>query len=200
MSLGSSGNATIRRPRGGSLRCGVYRVGIVAVDTSLPCWCQEWCGGVFRLTNERDFPVPRLRRKPRSATSAMMGFSELSSRPRKGKSMSIITVGIDLAKNVFAVHGVDDNGIARAGQAEGGAGGTAAAYRANPALPDRHGSLLRRAPLGTIVPSTRAHGQADRPEIRHPVSHVRPARQERRGRRRRHLRSRHPARTCASCR
>ena len=24
--------------------------------------------------------------------------------------MSIITVGIDLAKNVFAVHGVDDNG------------------------------------------------------------------------------------------
>ncbi len=26
--------------------------------------------------------------------------------------MSIITVGIDLAKNVFAVHGVDDNGKA----------------------------------------------------------------------------------------
>ena len=26
--------------------------------------------------------------------------------------MSIITVGIDLAKNVFAVHGVDDNGNA----------------------------------------------------------------------------------------
>lgn len=24
--------------------------------------------------------------------------------------MSIVTVGIDLAKNVFAVHGVDDNG------------------------------------------------------------------------------------------
>ncbi|CAB1368166.1 conserved protein of unknown function [Denitratisoma oestradiolicum] len=24
--------------------------------------------------------------------------------------MSIITVGIDLAKNIFAVHGVDDNG------------------------------------------------------------------------------------------
>ena len=33
MSLGSSGNATIRRPRDGSLRCGVYRVEIVAVDT-----------------------------------------------------------------------------------------------------------------------------------------------------------------------
>jgi transposase len=26
--------------------------------------------------------------------------------------MSIVTVGIDLAKNVFAVHGVDDNGKA----------------------------------------------------------------------------------------
>jgi hypothetical protein len=34
MSLGSSGNATIRRPQDGLLRCGVYRVEIVAVDTS----------------------------------------------------------------------------------------------------------------------------------------------------------------------
>jgi transposase len=33
-------------------------------------------------------------------------------KPRKGKSMSIITVGIDLAKNIFAVHGVDENGKA----------------------------------------------------------------------------------------
>jgi transposase len=31
---------------------------------------------------------------------------------RKGKSVAIVTVGIDLAKNVFAVHGVDDNGKA----------------------------------------------------------------------------------------
>ena len=30
--------------------------------------------------------------------------------------MSIITLGIDLAKNVFAVHGVDDNGKAEARQ------------------------------------------------------------------------------------
>lgn len=28
----------------------------------------------------------------------------------KGKSMAIVTVGIDLAKNVFAVHGVDEAG------------------------------------------------------------------------------------------
>ena len=38
------------------------------------------------------------------------GISDISSTPRKGKSMSIITVGIDLAKNVFAVHGVNDSG------------------------------------------------------------------------------------------
>ena len=46
-----------------------------------------------------------------------MGLT-LTSKPRKGKSMSImteanpcgITVGIDQAKNVFAVHGVDDDG------------------------------------------------------------------------------------------
>lgn len=30
----------------------------------------------------------------------------------KGKSMTIVTVGIDLAKNVFAVHGVDATGKA----------------------------------------------------------------------------------------
>ena len=29
---------------------------------------------------------------------------------RKGKSMTILTVGIDLAKNVFAVHGVNEAG------------------------------------------------------------------------------------------
>ena len=28
----------------------------------------------------------------------------------KGKSMTIVTVGIDLAKNVFAVHGIDATG------------------------------------------------------------------------------------------
>ena len=31
---------------------------------------------------------------------------------RKGKSMDIVTVGIDLAKNVFALHGVDQSGKA----------------------------------------------------------------------------------------
>ena len=31
---------------------------------------------------------------------------------RKGKVMTIITIGIDLAKNIFAVHGVNEGGRA----------------------------------------------------------------------------------------
>ena len=41
----------------------------------------------------------------------MMGL-RFSSIHSKGKAMRIITVGIDLAKNVFAVHGVSDTGKA----------------------------------------------------------------------------------------
>ena len=46
MSLGVSGNATIRRPLGGSLRCGVYRVEIVAVDTYYRASAINGVGGV----------------------------------------------------------------------------------------------------------------------------------------------------------
>jgi transposase len=42
----------------------------------------------------------------------MMEFPHFIQPNRKGKSMSIITVGIDLAKNVFAVHGVNETGKA----------------------------------------------------------------------------------------
>src|ERR1700750_2223441 len=42
----------------------------------------------------------------------MMEFPRFINAHRKGKSMSIITVGIDLAKNVFAVHGVNELGKA----------------------------------------------------------------------------------------
>ena len=36
----------------------------------------------------------------------------LINSPWKGKSMSMVTLGIDLAKNIFAVHGVNENGHA----------------------------------------------------------------------------------------
>jgi len=41
-----------------------------------------------------------------------MEFPHFVKAQRKGKSMSIITVGIDLAKNVFAVHGINETGKA----------------------------------------------------------------------------------------
>src|SRR5215212_9995266 len=41
-----------------------------------------------------------------------MGSAISHQLTRKGKSMAIVTLGIDLAKNVFAVHGVDATGRA----------------------------------------------------------------------------------------
>jgi transposase len=94
----------------------------------------------------------------------MMEFLIISSTPRKGKSMNIITVGIDLAKNVFAVHGVNDSGKACAGQAESCTRGFAAADRAIAAVPDRHGSVFRRGvnsaqPQATLVHHARLFRQ-----------------------------------------
>ncbi len=70
------------------------------------------------LTNERDFPVPN---EPRPVRAAVYG----NKMPRwRGKSfhqfsclleteiITIVTVGIDLAKNVVAVHCVDETGKA----------------------------------------------------------------------------------------
>src|SRR3569623_1495335 len=62
------------------------------------------------LTNERDFPVPGARGCGVRHRSATMGLSKSHQPPVEGKSMAIVTVGIDLAKNVFAVHGVDAHG------------------------------------------------------------------------------------------
>jgi hypothetical protein len=73
------------------------------------------------LTNERDFSVPS---KPRAVRVAVYGNSvprwrgESFGAPQlrchqlamRGEIMTIVTVGIDLAKNVFAVHGVDEAG------------------------------------------------------------------------------------------
>ena len=39
-----------------------------------------------------------------------MEMSVFLSTPSKAKSITIVTVGIDLAKNVFAGHGVDATG------------------------------------------------------------------------------------------
>jgi transposase len=39
-----------------------------------------------------------------------MERSNFSSTHLEGEIMAIVTVGIDLAKNIFAVHGVDETG------------------------------------------------------------------------------------------
>ena len=62
------------------------------------------------LTNERDFPTPN---EPRGEDGQRMPRWEVQlfhQLIRKGKFMAILTVGIDLAKNVFAVHGVGHSG------------------------------------------------------------------------------------------
>src|SRR4029078_9860996 len=41
-----------------------------------------------------------------------MGSADSHPLTPKGKSMAILFVGIDLAKNVFAIHGVDEHGKA----------------------------------------------------------------------------------------
>jgi transposase len=64
--------------------------------------------------NGRDFPVPST---PRAQRVAVYGNSVPRWRDQtfhqlvlRGKPMSIVAVGIDLAKNVFAVHGVGASG------------------------------------------------------------------------------------------
>ena len=66
------------------------------------------------LTNERDFPIPS---EPHPVGVAACGNKVPRWRGQtfhqlvlKGEIMVTVTVGIDLAKNVFAVHGVDEAG------------------------------------------------------------------------------------------
>ena len=69
--------------------------------------------------------------------------------------MAILYVGIDLAKNVFAVHGVDEHGkpaLVRAERARAPSCTQLIAVAA--AVHDRHGGLLGCAPLGAAVPGT----------------------------------------------
>src|SRR5204862_670146 len=59
---------------------------------------------ICRLTNVRDFPVPR-------HASAKIEVCVHFQPTRKGEVMNnVTTIGIDLAKNSFSVHGVDSAG------------------------------------------------------------------------------------------
>jgi hypothetical protein len=56
--------------------------------------------------------------------------------------MTIVTVGIDLANNVFAVHGVNESGKVLPGATRSAASQTAGPHRLPASVPDRHGSLF----------------------------------------------------------
>ena len=80
--------------------------------------------------------------------------------------MSIITIGIDLAKNIFAVHGVNENGKAELVKPKLSRD-LLLPLVASSAVPNRHGSLLRRTPLGTPIPSVWSHHQTHGPQVGH---------------------------------
>ena len=62
-------------------------------------------------TNERDLPVPsRARRYRDRRVSAAMGSANSHQLDEEGEVISIVCVGIDLAKNVFAPRGVTEAG------------------------------------------------------------------------------------------
>lgn len=76
--------------------------------------------------------------------------------------MVIITVGIDLAKNVLAVHGVDESGKAVLVKPKVARDQLLLLIAQLPPL----GSLFRSPPLGAQVPRLRAYSEADCPELR----------------------------------
>jgi hypothetical protein len=93
--------------------------------------------------------------------------------------MSIVTIGIDLAKTIFAVHGVNERGKAERVKPKVPRARLLPPNRQPATVPNRHGSLQRLTPLGAPVPSTRPHGPAHRSQVCQPVSDEREARQKR---------------------
>ncbi len=70
--------------------------------------------------------------------------------------MKISTIGIDLAKNVFAIHGVDENGNTLAGAADAAPQPDVAVFREARAVSDRNGSVRKFTFLGTQADRARA--------------------------------------------
>ena len=95
--------------------------------------------------------------------------------------MAIIATGIDLAKNVFAVHGVNESGKVDLRQPRVARAKLNALTRGAAAGIDRHGGLLWSALLGARVSKARAHGAAGGAQAGHAVLDDGQARQERSG-------------------
>ncbi len=130
-------------------------------------------------TNERD-RRPGVAAEAANGDQCHDGIRPFHQHHEKGKSMNIITVGIDLAKNVFSVHGVIDDG-------------KPALFKPKVSRADLLPFIAQLLPCligmaacsarttGAAVPATRPHRQTDGAEVRRALSHDRQARQERCG-------------------
>ena len=87
--------------------------------------------------------------------------------------MPIISIGIDLAKHIFVVHGVNENRQAELVKPKVSRGSAPAAHRQFTTLHHRYGSLLRRTLLGTSISSAWPHHQTHGAEVRHLLPHER---------------------------
>ena len=78
--------------------------------------------------------------------------------------MKLTTIGIDLAKNVFQVHGVDQHGkTVLKKQLKRDDGDLLCQHTT---LPGGDGGLRRRSPLGAQVVQLGSHRQTHRPAVR----------------------------------
>ena len=105
---------------------------------------------------------------------------------------AIVTIGIDLAKNVFAAHGVGVAGKSALVRPSVPRGKLLEWIAALPPLPHGYGSLLRRPPLGACVPEVQPHRAPDGAQVRGALPAFRQASQERCRRCRGHLKGRGP--------
>ena len=83
----------------------------------------------------------------------------------KESKMKIIRVGVDLAKNVFQVHGVDRSEKPVWRRKLSRASWQDAARDARARLRDRHGGVCRCAPLGAPVAAGGIRGEAYRAPV-----------------------------------
>ena len=99
-------------------------------------------------TNERDFSIPSEPRCGNRQRSATMGSANFHQLTWTGKSMATVHVGIDLAKIVFALHGVSETGAAQLREPKVARGKFNEVLAALPPAP----SGSRRAPARTTGP------------------------------------------------
>jgi transposase len=101
--------------------------------------------------------------------------------------MAIVTVGIDLAKNVFALHGVNETGHVELRRPSVARAKLHALVAALPPCTIAMEACTGAHHWARLFAQVRPHRQADGTEAGDTLPHERQARQERRRRRRGHL-------------